>query len=218
MGLVQEWIIDVGSAIVRFAEWYPSGPGEAGISIVVGVLLGVGIWVVRKGGVFKGKRAEKKEDLLRTAVVDLVLDGDTIRLDSGDVVRIIGIDAPESGPWDKMHDDALATGVDPLCVLRQGQYASMWLRGLVEGRKIWVESDLVNHPDHVDAYGRELAHIWTCDREGKPANLVSVMMAEAGLGLPTRFPHRYEDHVRAARGVALQLGKGRDLGVENYDG
>lgn len=236
MEQVQEVIELVGAVIGRFIEWYPVGVLPGIVSVIVGVLLGAGIWILQnkersgprrvinrirrglRGRIFFGRdKGMRKEDLIRMAVVDLVLDGDTVRLDSGEIIRIIGIDARESGTGDKVHNDAFHTGVDVISVLRQGQYASMWVRGLIEGRRVWVENDPANHPDHVDAYGRELAHIWTCDQEGKPSNLVSVMIAEAGLGVPTSFPHLYEDHVRAARGIALRTGRGRYLGVREVE-
>lgn len=205
IALVGSAIAYVGSIIGRFIEWYPIGGVEGIVSIIGGVLLGPGIWVlqnkdrswprriitrigqeIRGRGFFGQDERVRQEDLSRMAVVDLVLDGDTVRLDSGEIIRIIGIDAPESRTEDKMYNDAFHTGVDVISVLRKGQYASMRVRGLIEGRRVWVENDPANHPDHLDEYGRELAHIWTCNQDGKPSNLVSVVMAEAGLGVPTK--------------------------------
>ena len=81
-------------------------------------------------------------------VVKEVRDGDTITLDGGTVIRLIGIDAPTS--------DIKSTD---------------FLRSLILNKKVWLEYD--RYQD--DKYGRLLAWIWI-NCESKPEFLPSDYM------------------------------------------
>ena len=70
-----------------------------------------------------------------------VIDGDTIKLDSGETVRLIGINAPEEG---------------------QPYYeeAKSWLKEIIEGKNVSLEKDI----EETDQYGRLLRYVFLEDK------------------------------------------------------
>lgn len=76
-------------------------------------------------------------------LVTKVVDGDTFEIESGERVRLIGIDTPET--------------VDPRrpvgCF---GYEASNVTKGLLEGKRVKMEGDLTDR----DKYGRLLRYVW----------------------------------------------------------
>ena len=74
---------------------------------------------------------------LTSAVVSRVIDGDTLELETGERVRLIGVDAPEIG--------------EPSAAA-----ATRFVRDLVEGRTIWLEAD----GNNTDAFGRLRRYVW----------------------------------------------------------
>jgi micrococcal nuclease len=81
-----------------------------------------------------------------SAKVERVIDGDTIKLESGQVVRLIGIDAPESVAPEKP-------------VQCFGPEASEESKRLLEGKEIRMEKDV----SEKDQYGRLLRYVWVGD-------------------------------------------------------
>jgi micrococcal nuclease len=114
-------------------------------------------------------------------VVTRVVDGDTLVLDGGEKVRLIGVDAPET-----VHPD------EP--VGRLGRAASAFTRRVAEGRSVRVESDAKSGAR--DRYGRSLAYVWLSD-----GTLLNLELIRQGYGFAyTRFPFaRMDDFRRAER-------------------
>lgn len=110
--------------------------------------------------------------------VTRVLDGDTIVLDNGETVRLIGVDAPE------IHHPEIP-------VQRFGEEATEFLKRFAEG----FECTLEYEPNNIrDQYGRLLAYVFVGDR------LVNVEIIRRGYAYAyTRFPFR-----RQAEFVALE--------------
>ena len=73
-----------------------------------------------------------------------VIDGDTVRLETGEKVRLLGIDAPESKHHKKVPDPC-------------GLEASKYNRDLLAGQQVTLEFDI----ERKDRYGRLLAHVFT---------------------------------------------------------
>jgi micrococcal nuclease len=90
-----------------------------------------------------------------TVMVDSVLDGDTFRLENGERVRLIGVDAPETNHLRK-----------PLEYY--GKEASEFAKKMLEGKRIRVEMDI----QHRDRYGRLLAYVYLEDGTFFNAELV----------------------------------------------
>lgn len=100
-----------------------------------------------------------------TTEVARVIDGDTIVIDDGQRVRLIGIDAPESA-----HPDAERN-------TEAGEEASAFLKALLpEGTTIYLEYDA----EREDNYGRTLAYVWLeePDSDAVTANDVKEAMAQ----------------------------------------
>lgn len=101
--------------------------------------------------------------------VTRVLDGDTIILDNGETVRLIGVDAPE------IHHPEIP-------VQRFGEEATEFLKRLAEG----FECTLEYEPNNLrDKYGRLLAYVFVGDR------FVNAEIIRRGYAYAyTRFPFR----------------------------
>lgn len=110
-----------------------------------------------------------------------VIDGDTVVLDGGERVRLIGVDTPE------VHHPKKP-------VQYFGRQASAFTERLVEGKLVRLEFDQTRR----DRYGRTLAYLRLED--GTFVNLEIVRM---GYGFAyTKFPFRYMDEFRAAERTA----------------
>ncbi len=80
------------------------------------------------------------------ALVLRVIDGDTLELDDGRRVRLIGIDAPEKeGPY---------TRAEPY-----GDTAAEYARKALEDQTVWLERDVSD----TDRYGRLLRYVYLAD-------------------------------------------------------
>lgn len=100
--------------------------------------------------------------------VEQVVDGDTLRLNDGRTIRLIGVDTPELH-----HPD--------LPVQRFAKEAAAFTHKKVEGRPVTLT---FNPQDLEDAYGRTLAYVFA---EGK---LLNKAIITQGYGYAmTRFPH-----------------------------
>jgi endonuclease YncB( thermonuclease family) len=122
-----------------------------------------------------------------------VFDGDTVAvlLDGREVtVRLVGVDAPETGGHDRP--------VEPY-----GAEASAFLDGLLRGHAVRLEGEPGQAP--LDAYGRTLAYLRR-DPDGLFVNLELVRQGYARAY--TRFPSRYRDLFLAAEGEAREAGRG----------
>ncbi len=124
-----------------------------------------------------------------TAIISQVIDGDTVRLASGQTVRLLGINTPEKGQ-------------------AFYQQATERLRGLIENRTVILETDFEN----TDKYGRLLRWIWFDDR------LVNEQLVAEGLAFSYMAEGtKYEDRINAAQEQAQQAGLGLwSLPESNY--
>jgi micrococcal nuclease len=122
------------------------------------------------------------------ALVTGVVDGDTIAVDPGGPVRVLGLDAPETG-------NPHMEGAQPL-----GQAASSRLSEIAHGRTVVLERDVTDR----DHYGRRLRHVW-CDER-----LVAEVLIGEGLAHAMSIPPntRYSARLRAAEDDARSRGVG----------
>jgi micrococcal nuclease len=119
-----------------------------------------------------------------TATVTRVIDGDTVIIGTGQYVRYIGIDTPET------HPELEAYGME----------AWQANRKLVEGKKVRLEKDV----SETDKYGRLLRYVYV-DETLVNAELVRLGLAEAKAYPPdTKYQQLLEQTEEAAR----QAGRG----------
>lgn len=104
-----------------------------------------------------------------------VIDGDTIVLDRNEVVRLIGVDTPETK--------------DPRKPVQYfGQEAYEFTKGLVEGKKVRLEYD----QDTKDKYGRTLAYVYLED-----GTFINAEIIKQGYGFAyTEFLFKYLEEFR----------------------
>lgn len=122
----------------------------------------------------------------RAVLVHKAIDGDTLLLATGEMVRLIGVDAPETdGPY---------TRAEPF-----GAQAAAFVREAAEGRRIRLEIG----PERRDAYGRTLAYVYVDDLDLN-AELIRRGFARAY----RRFPHRRLDEFVRLEAEARAAGLG----------
>ena len=116
-----------------------------------------------------------------------VIDGDTIVLDGGERVRLIGIDTPEKD--------------DPRPRVRKlAAAATGFTRRLCQRRAIRLEYDF----ERQDRHGRTLAYVFLED-----GTFVNAQIVRQGYGFAyTRFPFRYLEEFRAYEREARAAGRG----------
>lgn len=99
--------------------------------------------------------------------VEHVYDGDTVLLDNGQKVRLLGINTPEVEGRYKLAEPG-------------GNEAKIWLEKRLSGKKVRLETD----SDKKDKYGRTLAHIFTEDHSHVNVELVKRGLAWVSIHPP----------------------------------
>ena len=132
-----------------------------------------------------------------TARVRRVIDGDTVELADGRLVRYIGIDTPEvrRRVGDRWVDDP-----EPF-----GQAASEANRRLVEGQRVRLEYDVQTH----DRFGRLLAYVYVAVK-GDGERMVNAELMSQGFARLLTIPPdvRYVERFRALAEAARQARRG----------
>jgi micrococcal nuclease len=120
-------------------------------------------------------------------VVSEVIDGDTIRLSTGETLRYIGIDTPETKHPTKGKQ----------CF---GEEASTFNEELVLGRTVTLEKDI----SETDRYGRLLRYVWL------DGVLVNQTLVAAGYAHATPYPPdvKYQNLLDATEKEAEAEGRG----------
>lgn len=122
------------------------------------------------------------------AKVTSVVDGDTVELEGGARVRIVGIDTPET--------------VDPRKPVQCfGVEASKRMRELVEGKTVALETD--TQGDTVDKYGRALRYL---SLDG--ADVGAKMIGDGYAYAYTEFPHSRNETYVFLEGLAKNAKRG----------
>ena len=121
--------------------------------------------------------------------VTRVIDGDTLVLDGGERVRLIGVDTPET--------------VHPQKPVEYfGKEASEFTRRAAEGRRVRLEYD--QGTGRQDRYGRTLAYVYLED-----GRLLNLKIIEGGYGHAyTRFPFAKMEEFRRAEQTARERESG----------
>ena len=138
-----------------------------------------------------GSVPRASQELPDRAAVRRVIDGDTIELRDGRLVRYIGIDTPEV-----RRREGLRWVVDPEPFGRAAAEAN---RRLVAGRTVRLEYDAQTH----DRYGRLLAYVYAPTRDGEA--MVNEELLRLGyaqlLTIPpdVRYVERFRQAVAEAR-------------------
>jgi len=137
----------------------------------------------------EGKEDEERleSEQFETAIVERVVDGDTIVLDTGETVRYIGIDTPET--------------VDPRREVQCfGKEASEKNKELVLGKKVRLEKDVSD----TDRYGRILRYVYISDV------LINEQLVREGFALSSSYPPdvKYQERFDMAEREARENNRG----------
>jgi len=92
-------------------------------------------------------------------LVKRVVDGDTLVLESGERVRLIGIDTPEMHDSDKLSRDSKRSQQSTSEIKEMGRKSYEFTRKLVEGKTVSLEFDV----ERYDRYKRLLAYVYLKD-------------------------------------------------------
>ncbi len=152
----------------------PSPAGAATIIFIVFALLRV---LVFRPELDRGTTS------LESATVKYVIDGDTLDLEDGRRVRLLGIDAPEMG-------------FDGGTKEPYSQESTDWLRDRVEGRRVQLRID----SPKLDRYQRTLA--WMFDDQGRLVNRDILLAGYAKLLDTFGLPQDLEPSLREAESEA----------------
>ena len=147
-------------------------------------------------------RARSQSELPERAVVARVIDGDTLELEGGEKVRLIGVDTPET-----VHPSRPVEAF--------GKEASAFTRSALEGEAIRLEYDQANSAGgHRDRYGRILAYVYR-ERDGLDFNaeLVRQGFAHAYTSYPFRRMEEFRRYEREARDAGRGLWGAADTTV-----
>jgi micrococcal nuclease len=132
------------------------------VLLIVLFLLPLGIYCANNATVdSQGKttipfgKSYNYEDILVARVVD----GDTLKLENGERVRLIGIDTPEMHESSKLYRDSQRTGNDVRTIKALGKRSYEFVRGMLENQRVRLEFDVEKH----DKYGRLLAYVFLKD-------------------------------------------------------
>ena len=116
-----------------------------------------------------------------------VIDGDTLELSTGEKVRLIGVDTPET--------------VHPTKPVQHfGKEASAFTKRLVEGKTVRLEYD----QQHTDKYDRTLAYVYLMD-----GRMVNAEIIKQGYGFAyVKYPFQRMDEFRGYEREAREARRG----------
>lgn len=124
------------------------------------------------------------QDVVR---VKHVIDGDTLLLNNGERVRLIGVDTPETKHPQKP-------------VEHFGEEAYCFTQRMVEGKEVRLEYDQTRR----DRYGRILAYVYLMD-----GTFLNAEIIKQGYGFAyTKYPFKYLDEFRGYEKEARETGRG----------
>ena len=145
------------------------------IAIVLAMALAVagGIWTVQK--------CPHRQEAAASGVyrVARVFDGDTIKLENGERVRLIGIDTPETHDNPKLARDISRRHSDRSAQLAMGEQAARFTRDLLQDRDVRLEMDV----EARDKYGRMLAYVYLSD-----GTFINEKIIREGYAYPLTIP------------------------------
>ena len=125
-----------------------------------------------------------------------VSDGDTIVLDNGKKVRLIGIDTPEMRDESRNQKNAARNHLSAEIVNDFAARAKFFVTDQIQGKKVRLEYDW----QRTDKYGRTLAYVYR-EPDGYFLN-AEIVRQGYGFGyfaFPFRYSHVFYDYMKEAR-------------------
>lgn len=134
--------------------------------------------------------------------VKRVVDGDTLQLESGERVRLIGIDTPEMHESSKLYRDSERSKQDAGVIQELGRRSFEFTKKLVEGKRVSLEFDV----ERRDRYDRLLAYVFLKDGTFVNAEIVkqgyaSLMTIPPNVKYVNLFTKLYQEARNNKRGL-----------------
>jgi len=147
---------------------------------------------------FSFGRSRNYADIMVTRAVD----GDTLVLENGERVRLIGIDTPEMHDSGKLYKDAQRSHQTTAAIKAMGRKAWQFTKKLVEGKRVRLEFDV----DKLDRYDRILAYAYLKDGTFVNAEIVkagyaSLLTIPPNVKYAELFRQLYEEARSNRRGL-----------------
>lgn len=135
-------------------------------------------------------------------LVTYVADGDTLKLEDGSWVRLIGIDAPEYHESEKLFRDAKRGKKDIAKIKEMGARSMKFTRSLAENKKVCLEFDVEKY----DHYQRLLAYVFLVE----DGAFLNAKIIEAGFAKTMTIPPnvKYADLFRTLQRQAKEEKRG----------
>ena len=112
-------------------------------------------------------------------LVKRVVDGDTLKLENGEYVRLLGIDTPEMHESAKLYRDARRSGQSVEAIKQMGRQAYEITKQLAEGKRVRLEFD----KEKYDKYNRILAYVYLPD-----GSFLNALIVEEGYATVMTYP------------------------------
>lgn len=137
-----------------------------------------------------------------TYLVTKVNDGDTFEIETGERVRLLGIDTPEKWDSGKLDKDSERSGKDKEIIKKLGALASEYTENTLVGKKVILVPDSTN--DDKDRYGRLLRYVYLED-----GTFFNLKIIQDGYAYAyTKFPIIYKEDFLEAQRQAREKSKG----------
>jgi len=123
------------------------------------ILLSLALILAAAGYLYSGQIAIGRNYDYSNILVTRAVDGDTLKLENGERVRLIGIDTPEMHESSKLNRDAQRSGQDVAAIKQLGRQSYEFTKKLVEGKRVRLEFDV----ERFDKYKRILVYVYLSD-------------------------------------------------------
>lgn len=131
-----------------------------------------------------------------------VYDGDTFQIDTGEKVRLLGIDTPEKWESGKLDKDSERSGKDKEVIKKLGQLASDYAENILLNATVTLVSDSTNSDK--DRYGRLLRYAYLSD-----GTMFNLKIIQDGYAYAyTKYPVIYMEQFLQAQREARENGRG----------
>lgn len=137
-----------------------------------------------------------------TYIVTKVNDGDTFEIDTGERVRLLGIDTPEKWESGKLDKDSERSGKDKEIIKKLGTLSSQYTEDLLLNKKVVLIADSTN--DDKDKYGRLLRYVYLED-----GTFFNLKIIQDGYAYAyTKYPIIYKEEFLKAQKDASENNRG----------
>lgn len=158
--------------------------------LIIGVLIGY-TFILQTP--YKKIKTNKKHTSSPFVRVTEVIDGDTFKIDSGEKVRLVGVDTPE------LHHPKKP-------VQCFGKEAMAKTKKLIEGKTVRLEKDV----SETDMYGRLLRLVYLSNDSNQPVLFLNNYLVEEGFARIATFPPdvKFAELFRQSQQEAMKNNKG----------